>query len=269
MTPRAVILDFYGTLAETPDWGPSWDDVLAELGYELPVEVRDRWWHDGIDGTEHDEHSVSRDHYVAWQQSRLRVMLADCGVSPVDQDRFIERVREISGHRRIKAFAEVQRTLAALRERGVVLAICSNWDWDLEEAVESAGLATTVDVMISSAWVGARKPHPRIYSHALLDSCGMSRGRRAVRRRHVELRRRRATRRGDAGRVPAARALRSGLDSSRRPRPPYRCRPGDGPRRGARATQLTARSRPSQYGARSSRFSTFIAPDSGSGSVRI
>ena len=29
----------------------------------------------------------------------------------------------------------------------------------------------------------------------------------------------------------------------------------------------TSRSRPSQYGARSSRLSTFIAPDSGSGSV--
>jgi putative hydrolase of the HAD superfamily len=167
VTPRTVILDFYGTLAETPDWGPSWDDVLAELGYTLPDDVRERWWHDGIDGTEHDEHSVSRDHYVAWQQSRLRNMLTDCSVSSRDQDRFIERVREISGHRHIRAFAEVHTTLAALRERGLVLAICSNWDWDLDEAVESAGLADTVDVLISSAWVGARKPHPRIYAHTL------------------------------------------------------------------------------------------------------
>ena len=173
MTSRAVILDFYGTLAETPDWGPSWDDVLAELGYTLPDEVRERWWHDGIDGTEHDEHSVSRDHYVAWQQSRLRGMLTDCGVSGRDQDRFIERIRAISGHRRIRAFAEVHSTLTELRERGLVLAICSNWDWDLEEAVESAGLASTVDVLISSAWVGARKPHPRIYAHTL-DRLGVA-----------------------------------------------------------------------------------------------
>lgn len=162
-----MILDFYGTLVETPDWGPSWDELLAELGYTLPEQVRERWWLDGIDGTEHDEHSVSRDHYVAWQQSRLRSMLTDCRVSSRDQDRFIERVRAIGGHRRIRAYAEVHATLAALRERGLVLAICSNWDWDLAEAVESAGLANTVDVLISSAWVGARKPHPRIYAHAL------------------------------------------------------------------------------------------------------
>lgn len=38
--------------------------------------------------------------------------------------------------------------------------------------------------------------------------------------------------------------------------------------RDQRRAQLTLRSWPSQYGARNSRFSTFIAPDSGSGSAR-
>jgi FMN phosphatase YigB (HAD superfamily) len=37
----------------------------------------------------------------------------------------------------------------------------------LRSAVESAGLTGAVDVVVSSAWVGARKPHPRIYSHTL------------------------------------------------------------------------------------------------------
>jgi putative hydrolase of the HAD superfamily len=55
--------------------------------------------------------------------------------------------------------------LRELRGRGLALAICSNWDWDLEEAIESAGLAGTVDVTMSSAWIGARKPHPRVYAH--------------------------------------------------------------------------------------------------------
>ena len=40
MPVRAVILDFYGTLAETRDWGPSWEELVAELGYELPDDVR-------------------------------------------------------------------------------------------------------------------------------------------------------------------------------------------------------------------------------------
>ena len=98
---KAVIFDFYGTLAETPDWGPSWQKMVADVGYELPDDVRDRWWNDGLDGTEHDEHSQSRDHYVAWQQSRIRGMLADCGIPSETQDELIARVREIGAHRSI------------------------------------------------------------------------------------------------------------------------------------------------------------------------
>jgi putative hydrolase of the HAD superfamily len=164
---QAVIFDFYGTLAETRDWGPSWEELISELGYELPPDVRDRWWNDGIDGTEHDEHSISRDHYVAWQQSRVRNMLDACGVVRSDQDLLIARVREIGAHRNIDAYDEVGSVLAELRARGLPLAICSNWDWDLLEALDAAGLAGAVHTTISSAWVGARKPHPRIYLRTL------------------------------------------------------------------------------------------------------
>jgi putative hydrolase of the HAD superfamily len=167
MTVRAVVFDFYGTLAETRDWGPSWDDVVAELGYSIPPDVRDRWWNDGIDGIDHDEHSQSRGHYVAWQQARVRLMLDAAEIPRPEQDTLIARVREISGHRMIDAYEETAEVLAALRARGYTLAICSNWDWDLHEAIESAGLTGAVDLTVSSAWIGARKPHPRVYRHML------------------------------------------------------------------------------------------------------
>jgi putative hydrolase of the HAD superfamily len=164
---KAVIFDFYNTLAETTRFGASWDDLVIELGYSVPDDVRERWWNNGIDGTEHDEHSMSREHYVAWQQERVRAMLTDCGMPASVQGVFIERVAEISAHNRIDAYQEVVDVLGELRSRGVALAICSNWDWDLHEAVESAGLTGAFDVVVSSAWVGARKPHPRIYTHTL------------------------------------------------------------------------------------------------------
>ena len=165
---KAVIFDFYNTLAETTNYGPSWEELLDELGYSLPPDIRDRWWNDGIDGTEHDEHSQSRDHYVAWQQSRVRSML--------------ERVRGARAPRTTTSSCGCARSApttastrtprsptssASLRAQGVALAICSNWDWDLHEAVESAGLTGAFDVVVSSAWVGARKAHPRIYTHTL------------------------------------------------------------------------------------------------------
>lgn len=164
---RAVVFDFYGTLAEAPDWGPSWGEVLAESGHDLPDHVRDRWWSDGLDGTEHDEHSHSRDHYVAWQRARLEAMLTECGVPPEDHEDLMIRMQEIGGNRRIAAYAESAAVVAELRSRGLTVAICSNWDWDLLEAIAAAGLTGCADITVSSAWVGARKPHPRIYDHTL------------------------------------------------------------------------------------------------------
>jgi putative hydrolase of the HAD superfamily len=170
---KAVIFDFYGTLAETPSWGPSWQEMVAEVGYELPDDLRDRWWNDGLDGSEHDEHSQSRDHYVAWQRDRTQGMLDECGVPRETQEELIARVREMGAHRTMRAYEETTAVLDELRGRGLVLAICSNWDWDLEEAIAAAGLAGAVDVTVSSAWIGARKPHPRMYD-AVLERTGVA-----------------------------------------------------------------------------------------------
>jgi putative hydrolase of the HAD superfamily len=172
---NAVIFDFYGTLAETPDWGPSWAELVTSVGFELPDEVRDRWWNDGIDGTEHDEHSQSRDHYVAWQRARMQGMLDECGLPRPVQDELIDRVRAIGAHRTMSAYDEVAAVVAELRARGLTLAICSNWDWDLTEALDAAGLAGAFDVVVSSAWVGARKPHERIF-HAVLERIDVGSG---------------------------------------------------------------------------------------------
>ncbi len=164
---KTVILDFYGTLAEITTAVPSFEEHIRDLGYELPQDARRRWWNDGIDGTEHDEHSQSRDHYVAWQRARMRAILDECGVPASDHDLILARADELSGHRLIEAYPEAASVLAELRARGCTLAICSNWDWDLEEAIAGAGLDGSVDLVVSSAWVGARKPHPRIYTHTL------------------------------------------------------------------------------------------------------
>jgi putative hydrolase of the HAD superfamily len=170
---KAVIFDFYGTLAETPSWGPSWQEMVAEVGYELPDDLRDRWWNDGLDGSEHDEHSQSRDHYVAWQRARTEGMLDEVGVPPETQAVLIARVREIGAHRKMRAYDETVAVLTEVRNRGLTLAICSNWDWDLEEAIAAAGLTGSVDITVSSAWIGARKPHRRMYD-AMLERTGVA-----------------------------------------------------------------------------------------------
>ncbi len=162
-----VVFDYYGTLAEHDGGGVSVAAVLRELGYELPPELARRYWQDGLDGTEHDEHSRSRDHYVAWQRSRLVELLSDCGLPARLHDEVVARLRAPGANGRMVAYDDAPEVLRRLREAGLRTAICSNWDWDLHESLEQAQLTGLVDVVVSSAWVGARKPHTRIYRHTL------------------------------------------------------------------------------------------------------
>ncbi|MGQ0824990.1 MAG: HAD family hydrolase [Actinomycetota bacterium] len=164
---NAVVFDFYGTLAEATGSSPSWDEMFRDLGYEISEKARARLWNEGVDGAEHDEHSRSRAHYVAWQHDRVRRVIAESGVPPGNDDVLLSQILGWFGPERLQAYGDAAPVLRELRRRGFALAICSNWDWDLNDAVAAAGLGDLVDVMVSSAWVGARKPHPRIYAHVL------------------------------------------------------------------------------------------------------
>jgi putative hydrolase of the HAD superfamily len=169
---EAVVFDFYGTLAESDGSGLRVSDLLTERGYELTADIARRYWQDGLDGIEHDEHSISRDHYIAWQTRRLHNLLGECGVGVTDAEVIVSRLRADGAAPRMRAYPEAGAVLAELRGRGFRVAVCSNWDWDLAEAIDEAGLAEHVDLIVSSAWVGARKPNPRIYLHTL-DTLGV------------------------------------------------------------------------------------------------
>ena len=141
-THGAVLLDFYGTLARATRW-VSADEVLAEHGYQLDDESRAIYFADGIDGIEHDEHSQSRDHYVAWQRERTLAMLAEIRRAPgrVRGDPR-EAPRRHRDRGRSRPTTRSPRCSPELRARGLRLVICSNWDWDLTEAVDEAGSPT-------------------------------------------------------------------------------------------------------------------------------
>jgi len=61
--------------------------------------------------------------------------------------------------------------LARLKRAGLTIALCSNWGWDLVADLAGTGLAGYIDVFVTSAQAGYRKPHTRVYQ-ATLEMAG-------------------------------------------------------------------------------------------------
>jgi putative hydrolase of the HAD superfamily len=64
----------------------------------------------------------------------------------------------------------VPEALMRLRAAGLRLVVVSNADGTVEEGLTRAGLRARLDVIVDSFLVGAEKPDPRIFTHALAQA---------------------------------------------------------------------------------------------------
>jgi putative hydrolase of the HAD superfamily len=124
-------------------------------------------YHSRWDGVDHTEHSTHRDAYMAWSRQRLLGLARERGVSARDQDPLVDAMIEVDQRTAMMVFPEVPAVLAALRRRHLAIGVCSNWNWDLDVVLESTGLAPLIDVAVTSARIGYRKPHAAIYAAVL------------------------------------------------------------------------------------------------------
>lgn len=172
--PGAVVLDFYGTLVRMVEpLPPDHRGVFARRGLAAEGELwGDQWSVGPAEGEEHTAHSGDERAYTAWERDRLRRRARSCGVPEAELESLVEELDRAMKAIRLELFPDVLDVLAALRDRGVLVGVCSNWFWNLEEYVEEVGLGEAVDVVVGSARAGARKPHPLIYRE-LLDRCAL------------------------------------------------------------------------------------------------
>ncbi len=71
---------------------------------------------------------------------------------------------------RFDAYPDARPALLRARQAGVGgvrVIVVSNWDVSLADVLERVGLAPLVDAVVTSAAVGAAKPAPAIFAHAL------------------------------------------------------------------------------------------------------
>jgi putative hydrolase of the HAD superfamily len=74
------------------------------------------------------------------------------------------------GALRFEAYPDARPALMRARRAGpggVRIVVVSNWDVSLADVLERVGLAPLVDAVVTSAAVGAAKPAPAIFRHAL------------------------------------------------------------------------------------------------------
>ncbi len=84
-----------------------------------------------------------------------------------DAERIAHRVYDEFGHaERWRAYDDVRPAFDRLTERGIRLGLISNWDTRLAGLILGLDLCDKLDVVVSSAEVGLRKPDPRIFELA-------------------------------------------------------------------------------------------------------
>lgn len=178
MRIKAAFLDFDGTLGGMrPSHFAAYRAAAAECGIDVSEEslasraLDDAWarWMTP-EGALHLEESASeaafREVRVALAVDRLRAAGA-----PGDEAalrRAGERVADIEGDPAWYAlYDETLPALDRLAQAGVEAVVVSNHVWRLPEIVRALGAGAKFEGVVTSARVGARKPHPRIYEYAL------------------------------------------------------------------------------------------------------
>jgi len=170
---EAVTIDAYGTLVRLRDPVPSLRLALHRRGVERTEEQV------AVAFAVEVEHYVRRSHEGRDQATlaRLRrectaVFLAAAGVS-VEPESF---AGDFVDSLRFEPIPDAVAACGRLRGRGLGLAVVSNWDVGLHDALASVGLEESVDTVVTSAEVGVPKPAPEIWAVAL-DRLGVSPGR--------------------------------------------------------------------------------------------
>ncbi|MGZ4383636.1 MAG: HAD-IA family hydrolase [Gaiellaceae bacterium] len=161
---EAITLDAFGTLIELEDPAPRLARSLAPHGLRYTTDAL------------HEAFRAEVAHYLPRSSSgrdpiSLSALRVECvGVflaalaAPLEPEAFVDDYMQAL---RFRACAGVRAALERMRARGLALAVVSNWDIALEDALLAAGIRPLLDIVVSSAAAGAEKPDPAIFRLAL------------------------------------------------------------------------------------------------------
>ena len=160
----AVTLDAHGTLVSLVDPVPKLRRLLAGRGIERSDShvgrafAAEAAYYTPRSYTGRDADSLAR-----LQRDCVAVFLDELGADLDPADFAPEYVAALE----FALEPGVAETLAALRARGLTLAVVSNWDCTLPAHLAAVGVAHLLSAIATSAAAGVAKPDPRIFTVAL------------------------------------------------------------------------------------------------------
>jgi 2-haloacid dehalogenase len=162
---KACVFDAYGTLFDYASAAASCRDVLGDKFERLTGLWRDKQlqytWLRAIQGRHVDFWQVTGD---ALDYALRALAIADSAL----------RQRLMDLYLKLEAFPEVPEMLKRLKSAGMKTAILSNGSPKMLAAVvDSAGIGSLLDQVLSVEEVGVFKPHPKVYQIAV-DKLGVS-----------------------------------------------------------------------------------------------
>ncbi len=175
MIPKAIFFDAAGTLIFLPrPVGEHYREVASRFGAALDADALDRAfrqaWEAAPARPAQDGPRAADD--KGWWHRLVDDVLARV-LSPEQTGTFDGKGFFEAAYQRFaepgvwRAYPDVHETLERLRARGYALAVISNFDRRLYAVLDELGLRPFFDAVIVSSEVGADKPDPRIFEHAL------------------------------------------------------------------------------------------------------
>ncbi len=162
---RACVFDAYGTLFDVHAAAAR---CRADLGNKADP-LSETWRQKQLQYTW--LRSLMGAHVDFWQVTGDAL---DYAMAAVNLDDAAMRERLMDLYRQLEAYPEVPSVLRDLKEAGLITAILSNGAPSmLEAAVESAGIGSDLDHILSVEDAGIYKPDPRVYRLAV-DRIGVS-----------------------------------------------------------------------------------------------
>ena len=163
---RAITFDAAGTLVvPQPSVGAVYGEIARAHGLAAPDAELERRFHAAFRARYHLPRPTEATEVAFWRDLVGEVFGPWADSAAIDR-LFPDLWEAFAQARRWQPRADLPTLFAALRERGLTLAILSNWDSRLHRVADGFGWRRWVDHLFVSADLGVEKPAPAIFAHA-------------------------------------------------------------------------------------------------------